>query len=89
MNMIGDYDFASLTLWELTLSRNDDAELVLRGPIEQPSSKEVMDLCAETTRQIENSCAGLLEIHSKDIGDELDNMTQRKVTYVHRTVRDW
>jgi len=62
---------------------------VLKGPIDQPSSGEVIDLCAETTRQIENRCAGLLEIHSKDMGDDLDTITQSKITYLHRTVRDW
>ena len=88
-SLTGDQDFASLSLWELTLARIDDDELVLRGPIERPSSREVMGLCAVTNRLIDDSCAGLLEIHSKDMGDDIDTMTLSKITYLHRTVRDW
>ena len=89
MIILGDYDFSSLTLWELTLARSGDDELIQEGPIKKPASTEVMRFCTETTLQIDETCAGLLETHSKDLGDDIDSMAQRKITYIHRTVRDW
>jgi hypothetical protein len=99
----GDHSNSSLSLWELALACFKNDELALRGPVEEPPDKEVVDICNYMKHQIKDTCAGLLEIHTKqsrlrqsarfivegDPQKSAQSLVQNKVTYLHRTVRDW
>ncbi len=97
-----DQSAASLTLWELALAYDEDDELVLQPPVQQASYGDVSLQCRNMAGRRLSRCAGLLEIHSKnpsiagrarfleeDSATSIHMMAQSKVTYLHRTVRDF
>ena len=102
-NFTGDHTASSPTLWELALACLHDREVILRVPVRQPPNEEIASICNKTKDQIDGTCAGLLEIHLKnsrqnrsaarlaehDYPESIQSLVQSKVTYLHRTVRDW
>lgn len=102
-NFTGDHAASSPTLWELALACLHDREVILRGTVRQPSNEEIAGICNKTKDQIDGTCAGLLEIHPKNSRhnrsairlakhedpENNQSLVHSKVTYLHRTVRDW
>jgi hypothetical protein len=93
-----------ITLWELSLTHQDLSHIALTtdSHMRQYARGEITGLCKKTEAVIDNRCAGLLEIHEKKssesrgprfVGEEESEeeikLAHSKITYLHRTIRDW
>ncbi|UNI18031.1 hypothetical protein JDV02_004328 [Purpureocillium takamizusanense] len=83
----------------------EDDELVVTLPIEEASDRVVRDRCSSTVRAITRRFANLLDLHSpgrqgnprvsraqgpeQQLMRDMRGFPWRRVTYIHRTVRDW
>lgn len=101
----GDHSASSLGLWELALAdlNAENTDQALKTPVSQATNEQILSLCNGMKVNIEAHCAGLLQIHAKrskslrqsatfagsDPDDQPYSFTESKVTYLHRTVRDW
>jgi hypothetical protein len=97
-----DQSSASMTIWEFALARNTTRDLLMTSDIRQVTEEELGLQCRETEKHIITKCAGLLEVHDKrgrnqktglrftnEASGENAIFAQSKVTYLHRTVRDY
>ena len=97
----GDLTSTSLNMWELALAREPYTEAI---PIElrREKNKVALRRCQDTKAIVNGCCAGLLGIKDntrqqlREVGVEGHSMSpseikliRSKVTYVHRTVRDF
>ncbi|MCJ1308474.1 hypothetical protein MMC25_002127 [Agyrium rufum] len=102
-NFTGDHSAASSTLWDLTLALNGSNESVLNMAVEDMPQEDVLEHCKEVRVRVDDKCAGMLEVHIKACGERLTSakfsgemrpndlrrLVRSKVTYCHRTVRDY
>ncbi|SPO04488.1 related to small s protein [Cephalotrichum gorgonifer] len=95
----------SLTVWEIAFAtRQEDDELAMSAVVEEATDDVINHRCAETVDKIRLRFAGLLALHGRQrqgnmratrfvdpqSGEEdYLNDTGKRVTYIHRTVRDW
>lgn len=99
----GDMTSTSPTLWELALALEEDMRLATETEIHRGSDEETLGRCHNTQSLIRNSCAGLIRInpHNRHNHREVEvigrsntlptnlKLLQSKITYLHRTVRDF
>jgi hypothetical protein len=96
-DFIQDDSATSLSLWELAfaLRGGDDDTIALERPVQQEDAKEIVERCASARSWALNRSVGLLEVHSRISRDNsrgrsnLEQLAQNRVTYLHRTIRDW
>ena len=94
----------TLTLWELGFALHaEDDDSALHGQVEEVSDEEIVQRCRSTERHAITRSAGLLEVYAKrergnairaarfedDIGRMARKLAGNRVTYLHRTVRDY
>jgi len=84
-----DYDYSSMTLRELALACSPEDDMIRDGSIFEESEANILRECREMITTLVETCAGLLEIHSKRGKKNVGAISNAKVTYLHRTVRDW
>ncbi|KAF7546929.1 hypothetical protein G7Z17_g8085 [Cylindrodendrum hubeiense] len=104
-NFIKDESSTSLTVWELAfaLEETDDA-VALKRQVTEASDKEIVARCEATAAHVLIGFSGLMSLHRRrrlgnlratkfsDQNHRVDNarsLADHKVTYIHRTVRDW
>ena len=98
----GEITSTSLTLWELALAREPYEEPVVDTGLRREKNEDALKRCQDTKSTVNGCCAGLLGIkdnarqHLRDVGIEGNSMStseiktiRSKVTYIHRTVRDF
>ena len=98
----GEITSTSLTLWELALAREPYEEAVVDRGLHREKNEDVLRRCQDTKSTVNACCAGLLGIkentrqHPPLVGIEGHSMStsemkfmRSKVTYIHRTVRDF
>ncbi|KAM0805843.1 hypothetical protein BDR22DRAFT_778621, partial [Usnea florida] len=98
----GEITSTSLTLWELALAREPYEESVVDRGLQREKNKDALRRCQDTKIMANEFCAGLLGIkdntrqHHPEVGIGGHSMSTRemkvirsKVTYIHRTVRDF
>ncbi|KAK7906440.1 hypothetical protein PG985_016446 [Apiospora marii] len=87
----------SLSLWELAFAINggcDDTDALERAVQQEPDTR-ASRRCADTRFWALNRSVGLLEVHNRSGrgprrgGSSVEELAQNRVTYLHRTVRDW
>lgn len=96
-DFIQDDSATSLSLWELAFAMKgeEDDIVALERSVEQEDAKEVVRRCFNASNWALDRSAGLLEVHHRSGrgtnsgGSDLEELTQRRVSYLHRTVRDW
>ena len=98
-----NFSASSTTLWELALANAEEQDSTIQSSVRQASDEKVSDKCQEMSGLISSRCVGLLEIHDKqskkaksnarfmdeDSSQKAQKSAQSKVTYLHRTVRDF
>ena len=98
-----NYTSTSSTLWELALAYDAGLQLALENPVYQPADEEVVSKCQNMKDRIDDQCAGLLGTHDKiakrvgnpirfkddDPSRQAHRLARTRVTYLHRTVRDF
>ncbi|KIL90671.1 hypothetical protein FAVG1_06406 [Fusarium avenaceum] len=94
-DFIKDESSNSLTVWEIAfaLSQDDDIFAIDRK-VEEATEEEIQSRCRTTVGHIRARFSGLLDVH---VGGRIGNIrtsvaalvTNSKVIYIHRTVRDW
>ena len=100
LNFTKDKYGASLTLWELGLAFTNPTVKNATAGIGEVEKRFVIDTCTRTKERIDMACGGLLELHPKgDTSDTrsmfpapknpLHTVAGSKVTYIHRTARDF
>ncbi|KAK8137397.1 hypothetical protein PG984_005337 [Apiospora sp. TS-2023a] len=96
-DFLQDDSAMSLSLWELAFAINgggDDFAALERAVKQEPEIR-ASRRCADTRFWALNRSVGLLEVHhrighgSRRRGSDLKELAQNRVTYLHRTVRDW
>lgn len=101
-DFVRDDSANSLTVWELAfaLQEQDDAHTTT-WEVEEADDKFIYDRCRMTIHQITERFARLLDLHrptrqgnmkprfSDDTLRDARVEAARRVTYIHRTVRDW
>ncbi|KAK8860141.1 hypothetical protein PGQ11_010875 [Apiospora arundinis] len=96
-DFIQDDSATSLSLWELAFASNggDDDRAALKCGVKQEESQRAARRCADTRFWALSRSVGLLEVHHRsgrrnyNRGSSLEELAQNRVTYLHRTVRDW
>lgn len=81
---INDGSFTSV---ELSFAEELDSESVLRGQTRQLSAKELLERSCRVEVWLRTRCGGLIEPRSD--GQSLDTSAPTKLSYLHRTVRDF
>ncbi|CAG9979796.1 unnamed protein product [Clonostachys byssicola] len=85
----------SLTSWELIFALDDsDDGKALELEVEQVFYEDIKSRCKALANRINRRFSGLLVLHERRRGGNLRTtkeaaLAERRVTYVHRTVRDW
>ncbi|KAH0489675.1 hypothetical protein TgHK011_010093 [Trichoderma gracile] len=95
----------ALTLWEFAfaLKGSEDDQAAISEEVKQTSATTALERCATAVSLIMHRFSGLLGIHSPPesnarglrFADKSEDMSEvreaaaRRVTYIHRTVRDW
>ncbi|KAF3934822.1 hypothetical protein ABW19_dt0200473 [Dactylella cylindrospora] len=99
----GDESSSRLELWELSLAFESRSKFQLESAIEEAEDAEVVAICGAMRSHLGGQCAGLLEVHDKkrlnertgprfvgeDDLNETKSLAKSKVTYLHRTVKDF
>ena len=98
----GEIASTSLTLWELALARELYEKSVVDRGLHREKNEDALRRCQDTKSTVNECCAGLLGIkdntrqHLREVGIEDHSMStseikliRSKVTYIHRTVRDF
>ena len=98
----GEITSTSLTLWELALAREPYIEPIADTELHREKNEDALKRCQDTEAIIDGCCAGLLGIkdnlrqHLREVGIEGHSLSineirlvRSKVTYIHRTVRDF
>ena len=97
----GQYTGSSVTIWELTLAEREELKVALKTSIHRPSDEAVASQCHGMKDRVSSRCAGLIEVHDKRSSDSqlgirfvgedtfIRRLARSKVTYLHRTVRDF
>jgi hypothetical protein len=101
-DFLGDESANSLNVWEIAFALHEkDDEIALQSSVDQIPYAEALDLFKQTSGFVQQSSAGLLDIFTplKRGNREPESLrsaigllnfgTESKVTYIHRTVRDW
>lgn len=104
-DFVRDDSANSLTVWELAFAlREEDDELAIRLAIEEASDDVIRDRCIDTVQAITTRFANLLDLHSpgrqgnpliprshnpNQLARDTRRLPAQRVTYIHRTVRDW
>ena len=97
----GQHSGSAFTIWELTLAEGEDLEMAVKSSIHRPSDQDVLSRCQRMKERVDTCCAGLIEVHGKRssesqlgirfVGEDtpIQRLSRSKVTYLHRTVRDF
>lgn len=98
----GEITSTSLTLWELALAQEPYEEPIVDTGLQREKNEDALRRCQDTKSIVNGCCAGLLEIkdntrqHLRGVGIEGHStstseikLIRSKVTYIHRTVRDF
>lgn len=95
-DFIQDDSATSLSLWELAFAMRagEDDIIALQRPVQREIRRDVIQRCKKTSSWALTRSIGLLEVHNRisrgNTGkSSLEELAQRRVTYLHRTVRDW
>ncbi|KAK8036078.1 hypothetical protein PG993_008692 [Apiospora rasikravindrae] len=97
-DFIQDDSATSLSLWELAFAIHggDDDLAALKRDVQQEPEQQATRRCADTRSWALSCSVGLLEVHHRSGrgscrggGLSLEEFSQNRVTYLHRTVRDW
>ncbi|OJK02235.1 hypothetical protein ASPACDRAFT_58583 [Aspergillus aculeatus ATCC 16872] len=99
-NATGQEEAITMQLWELALADQVKAsELSIPEDVQQASDEQIQQICSLTTNRFTNECAGLIvthrpspstiRVHHATTPSPAQLLAQRKVTYVHRTVKDY
>ncbi|KAK5996518.1 hypothetical protein PT974_01853 [Cladobotryum mycophilum] len=104
-DFIRDDSANSLMVWELAFAIGNEYDgLALGGNVEQADNTMVLERCRKAADQVVQAFAGLLELHARQaqgnirgprFADESNGaemalqLAEQRVTYIHRTVRDW
>ncbi|CAM1505787.1 Fc.00g114240.m01.CDS01 [Cosmosporella sp. VM-42] len=96
-DFIQDDSATSLSLWELAyaLRGGEDDVVALQRTVQQEAGGKVVQRCVNTRSWALNRSVGLLEVYHRTSrgvnrgGSDLNELAQHRVTYLHRTVRDW
>lgn len=104
-DFIKDESSNSLTVWELAFALDEkDDTLATEGSVQEASDYAIQTRCESTTHTIRTRFSGLLDLHGRrsegnprvsksDSGNSAMTKTRSapedRVTYIHRTVRDW
>ena len=103
VDFIKDESANSLTIWELAFALdNDKYKSPIKLDIQEAGAKLIIDYAISTKKRVLERSAGLLEVYAKrdrnqgprfisdkPIAEATRELTYNKVTYLHRTVRDW
>ncbi|PYI29498.1 hypothetical protein BP00DRAFT_400572 [Aspergillus indologenus CBS 114.80] len=99
-NATGQEEATTMQLWELALADQAEAsELSIPEDVQQASDEQIQQICSLTAHRFSNECAGLIvthrpnpatiRVHHATSPSAAQLLAQRKVTYVHRTVKDY
>ncbi|RAK78156.1 uncharacterized protein BO72DRAFT_458005 [Aspergillus fijiensis CBS 313.89] len=99
-NATGQEEAITMQLWELALADQVEAsELSIPEDVQQASDEQIEQICSLTASRFTNECAGLIvthrpnpstiRVHHATTPSPAHLLAQRKVTYVHRTVKDY
>ncbi|KAK7422476.1 hypothetical protein QQZ08_009464 [Neonectria magnoliae] len=103
-DFIKDEASASLTVWELAFSFNENDDVpALEREVEEATDEEIVARCEKTAVHVLSRFSGLLTLHRQrrlgnlrarftnghDRVDDARSLADHKVKYIHRTVRDW
>ncbi|KAK7408429.1 hypothetical protein QQX98_009414 [Neonectria punicea] len=103
-DFIKDEASASLTVWELAFSLNENDDVpALEREVEEATDEEIVSRCEKTAVHVLSRFSGLLTLHrQRRLGnlrtrftnghgrvDDARNLADHRVKYIHRTVRDW
>ncbi|KAM5341543.1 hypothetical protein ACJ41O_014574 [Fusarium nematophilum] len=102
-DFIKDESSTSLAVWELAFSLHpEDDDLALELDVHEATDEEIQSRCESTAIYIRERFAGLLGIHQQMGNMRVPKFSDEnrrvgiarllagcKVTYIHRTVRDW
>ncbi|CAI6096710.1 unnamed protein product [Clonostachys chloroleuca] len=94
-SFLHDESSNSLTSWELIFALDDsDDGKALELEVEQVFYEDIRSRCKALANRINRRFSGLLVLHERRRGGNLRTtkeaaLAERRVTYVHRTVRDW
>ncbi|KAJ5735613.1 uncharacterized protein N7483_000738 [Penicillium malachiteum] len=102
---VNDTSASALTVWELALALEEDDDYSMDGDVSQVSNKLILERCSSTVECMHQRFAGLLSLQGEEkqdrprilkfkdsIEDDITSIRQladNKVTFIHRTVRDW
>ncbi|KAK8054433.1 hypothetical protein PG994_009500 [Apiospora phragmitis] len=92
-----DDSATSLSLWELAFAIHggEDDLTALERDVQQDPEQQATQRCADARSWALSRSVGLLEVHlrsgrrSHRARSGLEELAQSRVTYLHRTVRDW
>ena len=98
-----NYSAASISIWELALADNESQDVAIDSLVHQASDEEISIRCRKILDRVDGRCAGLLGVYDKQSkrkrsGTRFDDnispktarrLAEKKVTYLHRTVRDF
>lgn len=91
----------ALTVWELAFALRgaEDDEAAIAEAVKQASTSMANERCQTTIDLITKRFSGLLDVHARESGkarglrfvdvNEAMAAAERRVIYIHRTVRDW
>ncbi|PYH85112.1 hypothetical protein BO82DRAFT_429608 [Aspergillus uvarum CBS 121591] len=99
-NATGQEEAITMQLWELALADQVEAsDLSIPEDGQQASDEQIQQICSLTANRFTNECAGLIvthrpnpstiRVHHATTPSAAQLLAQRKVTYVHRTVKDY
>ncbi|KAI9150214.1 small s protein [Paramyrothecium foliicola] len=95
-DLLKDESSHSPTIWEMAFALDlSDDDLVLKDKVKQPADALVKGRCQQVSDMVAQRFAGLLDIfpptarHDSFISKQLHNLPHYRITYIHRTVRDW
>lgn len=104
-DFIKDESSSTLTVWELAFAlKADDDQLALQSEISVADDDLMITRCSWTVHVVKERFAGLLELHRRRREGNMQELTlvdrdpavvnaailaEKRVTYTHRTVRDW
>ncbi|KAF7560156.1 hypothetical protein G7046_g3992 [Stylonectria norvegica] len=101
-NFIKDDSATSLSVWELAFSLDEnDNTSALDLAVQEATDSQIERRCERTAKFVHQRFAGLLSLHLRrssgnvrvrvphSRADFARSLADHKVTYIHRTVRDW
>ncbi|PWY70936.1 hypothetical protein BO70DRAFT_432026 [Aspergillus heteromorphus CBS 117.55] len=94
----GQDESVTMRLWELALADQlDEANITIPEDVKQANDNTIAQLCSTTKTHFSADCAGLIitnppsqtTIRTKSSETPSQQLAQSKVSYIHRTVKDY